>query len=379
MLLGGKVLMRIANSSVNLVSERRYTSYTTLTKETQTQGVQNPVDKADSFKNSLQNICLRDNDREKTQQPENAETLNTIEAEQKEETLFTNYNAKGRYAVESSPNAYNQVSEIENIRMQIMERLLNIMQLLYGESTKDGKLKSLMEKLSSQVTSGSYQFMSVSTMNYTHVEEEYTAFSAQGMALTEDGRQLSFNVNVSMSRTFTETVGIQYMRPVNLIDPLIINVGSEVTRISDQTFTFDLDADGKEDEIKKPGLGNGFLALDKNGDGIINDGTELFGAISSDGFAELSEYDSDHDSWIDEDDEIYEKLRVWCKGEDGKDTLLTLKEADVGAIYLGNSETDFTSQGSDFLVNARFRKSGVFLKESGGTGVIHQIDLAKTS
>lgn len=379
MLLGGKVLMRIANSSVNLVSERRYTSYTTLTKETQTQGVQNPVDKADSFKNSLQNICLRDNDREKTQQPENAETLNTIEAEQKEETLFTNYNAKGRYAVESSPNAYNQVSEIENIRMQIMERLLNIMQLLYGESTKDGKLKSLMEKLSSQVTSGSYQFMSVSTMNYTHVEEEYTAFSAQGMALTEDGRQLSFNVSVSMSRTFTETVGIQYMRPVNLIDPLIINVGSEVTRISDQTFTFDLDADGKEDEIKKPGLGNGFLALDKNGDGIINDGTELFGAISGDGFAELSEYDSDHDSWIDEDDEIYEKLRVWCKGEDGKDTLLTLKEADVGAIYLGNSETDFTSQGSDFLVNARFRKSGVFLKESGGTGVIHQIDLAKTS
>lgn len=379
MLLGGKVLMRIANSSVNLVSERRYTSYTTLTKETQTQGVQNPVDKADSFKNSLQNICLRDNDREKTQQPENAETLNTIEAEQKEETLFTNYNAKGRYAVESSPNAYNQVSEIENIRMQIMERLLNIMQLLYGESTKDGKLKSLMEKLSSQVTSGSYQFMSVSTMNYTHVEEEYTAFSAQGMALTEDGRQLSFNVSVSMSRTFTETIGIQYMRPVNLIDPLIINVGSEVTRISDQTFTFDLDADGKEDEIKKPGLGNGFLALDKNGDGIINDGTELFGAISGDGFAELSEYDSDHDSWIDEDDEIYEKLRVWCKGEDGKDILLTLKEADVGAIYLGNSETDFTSQGSDFLVNARFRKSGVFLKESGGTGVIHQIDLAKTS
>ncbi|MCR5656066.1 MAG: hypothetical protein K6G06_01270 [Butyrivibrio sp.] len=371
--------MRITDSSVNLVSERRYTSYTTLTKNEQTQSVQNPIDRADNFKNSLQNICLRDNDKNTGEQPQSAESKNAIEAEQKEETLFTNYNAKGRYAVGNTSDAYNKVSEIENLRMQIMERLLNIMQILYGESNKDSKLKSFMEKLSSQVNSGSYQFMNVQTMNYTHVEEEHTAFKAQGVALTEDGRELSFNVSVSMSRTFTETVGIQYMRPVNLIDPLIINVGSEVTRISDQTFTFDLDADEKEDEIKKPGLGSGFLALDKNGDGIINDGTELFGAISGDGFAELSEYDSDHDSWIDEDDEIYEKLRVWCKGEDGKDSLLTLKEADVGAIYLGNAETDFTNQGSDFLVNARFRKSGVFLKESGGTGVIHQIDLAKTS
>ena len=58
---------------------------------------------------------------------------------------------------------------------------------------------------------------------------------------------------------------------------------------------------------------------------------------------------------------------------------MTLKEADVGAIYLGNSETKFTSRGSDFLVNAQFKSSGVFLREStGAVGMVHQIDLAKS-
>ena len=39
--------------------------------------------------------------------------------------------------------------------------------------------------------------------------------------------------------------------------------------------------------------GNAFLSLDKNSDGIINDGSELFGAASGNGFADLAKYDED--------------------------------------------------------------------------------------
>ena len=53
------------------------------------------------------------------------------------------------------------------------------------------------------------------------------------------------------------------------------------------------------------GSGSGFLALDKNGNGKIDDGSELFGTKSGDGFADLAEYDSDGNGWIDEKGRVY--------------------------------------------------------------------------
>ena len=59
-------------------------------------------------------------------------------------------------------------------------------------------------------------------------------------------------------------------------------IGSDTADVRDQTFKFDLDADGREDEISMLGKGSGFLALDKNGNGKIDDGSELFGTKSGD-------------------------------------------------------------------------------------------------
>ena len=39
------------------------------------------------------------------------------------------------------------------------------------------------------------------------------------------------------------------------------------------------------------------------------------------GFSELAEYDSDGNGWIDENDEVYDQLKVWVKDENGKDKL----------------------------------------------------------
>lgn len=352
--------MRIADSTINMASGRLYTSKSQLvmTKETVLLGAQS------------------------SEKPSFTDTLKSAEEKGEEDNLFTNYNSAGEFAIQGEDKTSPRVSEIENIRMQIMERLLNIMQILYGGATgsRRTKLQNFMEDLRSNMNSGSYQWMSVSTTTYVHIEEEQTAFSAQGIARTEDGREIGFNVNLSMSRKFTEEIGVMHMQPAALIDPLVINVSNDVTEISDQTFTFDLDCDGETEEVKSLGKGSGFLAYDKNGDGKINDGKELFGAISGNGFSELSEYDSDGDGWIDEDDDIFDKLKVWCRDENGNDTLMTLKEADVGAICLKNAETKFTVQGSDFGVNGQFRSSSIFLREStGSVGMVHQVDLAKVS
>ncbi|MFQ8776527.1 MAG: hypothetical protein ACLR78_02345 [Roseburia sp.] len=76
-----------------------------------------------------------------------------------------------------------------------------------------------------------------------------------------------------------------------LCDPLVINLDSNIANVSDQKFYFDIDADGSDDSISMLNSGSGYLALDRNGDGIINDGSELFGTQSGNGFADLAAYD----------------------------------------------------------------------------------------
>ena len=114
-----------------------------------------------------------------------------------------------------------------------------------------------------------------------HVEKEKTDYTASGKVQTEDGREIRVDVDVSMTRKKERDTFIAMSSPLdNLFDPLIINTTAETLGLSDKKFKFDLDADGKQDEISMTKAGSGFLALDKNGDGKVNDGTELFGVKS---------------------------------------------------------------------------------------------------
>jgi len=211
----------------------------------------------------------------------------------------------------------------------------------------------------------------------TYQESESTSFSAKGTAITDDGREIDFGINISMSRQFMQHMSIQIPAMQNaLFDPLVINVGTDSAKVSSQKFKFDLDSDGKEDSISMPTRGSAFLALDKNEDGKINDGNELFGTKSGDGFKDLREYDSDGNGWIDENDEVFSKLKVWYKDENGNDVLVNLKEADVGAIFLGEQDSEFTLSNGMGNVDAVIRSSGIFLHESGTVGTIQHVDLA---
>jgi len=208
-------------------------------------------------------------------------------------------------------------------------------------------------------------------------EYESTTFASKGLVQTADGRSIEFDVSFGMSHACEMEVNSLEVVQYVVTDPLIINLDTDMPSVSDQKFFFDLDTDGKEDEISYLGKGSGFLALDKNDDGIINDGNELFGTKSGDGFKDLAAYNDDGNLWIDENDEIFHKLKVWMKDEEGNDILLSLKDADVGAIYLGNASTEHALRGEEHQVNGILRKTGVFLKESTGkVGTVNHVDLA---
>lgn len=222
-----------------------------------------------------------------------------------------------------------------------------------------------------------FQFSLNNTVSYE--EAEQTDFATEGTVVTASGKEINFNVEVSMSRSFyEETAPLIDFSSLQLTDPLVINLDSEVASVSDQKFYFDLDADGRQEQISKLGAGSAFLALDKNGDGVINDGSELFGALTGNGFAELAKYDQDGNGWIDEADEIFDKLLVWQKDEDGNDVLRSIGAAGIGAIYLGNVNTNFSlNSASDNHTNAVIRSTGMFLYENGNTGTMQQVDFAK--
>ena len=211
---------------------------------------------------------------------------------------------------------------------------------------------------------------------YYHEETENTGFSTQGTVKCADGREISFNLNVNMSRSFQEYYEENVsMIEVSVCDPLVINLDGNIAELSDQTFLFDLDGDGQKDEINRLGAGSGFLALDKNGDGVINDGNELFGTKSGNGFADLAAYDTDHNGFIDEGDEIWSRLKIWVMDENGEGQLYSLAEKGVGAICLQNAATDFAITDENNQTKGMIRNTGFFLYENGEAGSVQHVDL----
>ena len=208
--------------------------------------------------------------------------------------------------------------------------------------------------------------------------------SISGTIVASDGTQKQLDINIGISQSFVQN--LQISRPnatqnipqgVNkkIVDPLVIDYEGNGTELSDTKMRFDLDSDGTPDQIATLKKGSGFLALDKNGDGKINDGNELFGTKSGDGFKDLSVYDSNGDGKIDKDDPIYDKLRIWTPDGNGEGKLVGLGEKGVGVIYLNPRESEELMKGESGDLLGIKRKTADFLFDNGNTGNIHHIDL----
>lgn len=287
----------------------------------------------------------------------------------------------GRVQLRSS--AGNSANTMRNYTMRY------IFMLLFGETRtrsfmgEDENLATTEDGTQSgnatlQLQPFNMKVLSFSAEEY-YTEQENTLFSSVGTVRTADGREINFNVDLSMSRSFTQA----YQQELNLAalqqtcDPLVINFDADTASLSDQKFKFDVDADGQEDDISMLGAGSGYLALDKNGDGVINDGSELFGPQSGNGFQDLAAYDEDGNGWIDENDSIWSKLKIWCKNPDGSDSLYTLGDKGVGAICLQNTATDFSLKGNNNQDNGYIRSTGIFLYENGNVGTVQHLDLVQ--
>jgi len=211
----------------------------------------------------------------------------------------------------------------------------------------------------------------------SYSESEQTTMQASGVIKTSDGREIQFSLNLVMQRQYSETssTSVRIGDAPRKTDPLVINFGGTAAQLSEQRFAFDLNSDGTSEQINAPLAGSGFLALDKNADGKINNGSELFGPATGNGFSELAQYDSDHNGWIDESDAVYSQLKVWTKDAAGNDSLSSLKSLGVGAISLQSIATPFDIKTSSNQLLGSILASSAYLNENGTVGSVQQVDL----
>ena len=207
-----------------------------------------------------------------------------------------------------------------------------------------------------------------------HQEFEQTRVSGQGVIKTSDGKEIRFQVDLAMTRDIRAETSISLRAgDAKRKDPLVLNFDGNAAQLSDLSFAFDLGGQGKK--LATLQGGSGYLAIDRNGNGKVDTGHELFGPATNSGFGELAALDSDGNGWIDENDAAYKALRVWTPDAQGGGELATLQQRKVGAIAIGHFATPFELRGGNNSNLGAIAASGLFVNEDGSIGTVQEVDL----
>jgi hypothetical protein len=150
------------------------------------------------------------------------------------------------------------------------------------------------------------------------------------------------------------TLALQAGNAWGFCSPIVIDLGNNGIKLgaAGVGVYFDVDADGVRDHVQwvRPGGDEAFLALDRSGNGVVDNGAELFGVgtplalegrNAPNGFVGLAQYDArqlggNDDGVITEADAIWPQLRLWLDSNaDGRATreeMRTLRGAGITAL-----------------------------------------------
>ncbi|MBR7783099.1 hypothetical protein [Undibacterium luofuense] len=200
-------------------------------------------------------------------------------------------------------------------------------------------------------------------------------FEAQGEITTADNRKISvaFSFEMQSEITLRQSTSVRVQSQA-MRDPLVLNFDNGSAQLSDEKLMMDLNNNGHQ--VALPAiLHGGYLALQSHPGEAITQGSQLFGPASGDGFAELARYDSDANHWIDENDPVFSKLGLIVPGGTDGNQFISLKDAGVGALFLGNAATGWDMRTPDGQQAARLGSSGFWLSENGTARALQHIDV----
>jgi uncharacterized repeat protein (TIGR01451 family) len=164
--------------------------------------------------------------------------------------------------------------------------------------------------------------------------------------------------NVTKTDVFTLISSQNDMTKDAGITPIVIDLngdGIHTVSRANSVDTFDLLGNGKEIQSGWLSKDDGFLAIDSNGNGLIDNISELFGGLNKgDGFSKLSSFDSNGDGLVNFSDNDFAGLKIWqdANGNHQTDTgeLFSLTEAGVTSLNVNFNEMPFLDAQGNLLL-----------------------------
>ncbi|KGD75293.1 hypothetical protein HA49_08695 [Tatumella morbirosei] len=168
--------------------------------------------------------------------------------------------------------------------------------------------------------------------------------------------------------------------------PLIVDLDGDGVETAEDPVYFDHDGNGYAQLSGWVGKDDGLLVLDRNGNHIIDDGSELFGnntlnstgKKAANGFLALADYDSNGDGMINSEDQIFTSLQVWQdrngNGMTDEGELLSMEQAGIAAIQLNWRNSKLADEYGN-----EFRQQGQYIKTDGSLAEITDVWFRETS
>ncbi|MBL4942539.1 MAG: hypothetical protein JKY81_12870 [Colwellia sp.] len=205
--------------------------------------------------------------------------------------------------------------------------------------------------------------------------KQQLSYQIQGKFNIND-QALSLNYNFTLSSERTSYSKIE-MSAAALKDPLIVQFGAQsLGKITGQK-NFLINQDNTLDKLPIFSGDVGYLVFDQNNNQQADDGSELFGPQTGQGFAELARLDSNNNGFIDAEDKDFERLYLWQPNADNSQTerWLSLQEAKIQAISLSAISTPFDFYDQQGQLQAQLRQSSFAISDEGYGRGVHQVDV----
>lgn len=205
---------------------------------------------------------------------------------------------------------------------------------------------------------------------------------------TLGGRQY-YQLDYSLDLILTDASGVQSRERINItfrkhgssgVPPIVLDLdgdGIELTDFEGSPVYFDMDLDGVRDQTGWVGSDDGLLALDRNGNGIIDNISEMSFVNDVEGAQSdlegLRGYDTDNDGYFDEDDNDFANFLIWKDTNlDGVSQAGELKSLAYWGIKAINLSLTLTGQQPGVEGNVLFATSD-FEKTDGTTGLVGDV------
>lgn len=237
------------------------------------------------------------------------------------------------------------------------------------------ELRTRFEKLMSQAQKAFSSETQVEKAS-TKASKPVTMSELADQIIEKNTYEFELKFKKQATQTETERVGISLEElGIKKADPLVLDLAGDGLNLTEagKGAIFDVNADGKLDSTGWVQGDDAMLVYDRNGNGKIDDGSELFGDQNgaANGFLELGKYDDNKDGKINRLDPIFKALKLYqdinSNGRIEKNELVGLEQMGIKSLNLNFMRTNQDLNGNSLILN------GSFERNDGSTGLLADV------